>query len=152
MLSAPIAIIAGIFQFSFLKSRAHKAIGLIYMVSVVVFAAPSGFFMAFYAIGGFWSTINFILLSALWLFFTVKAFLHIKHQRVADHRKFMIRSFILANSAIMIRLLSFINNHYQIMDPVTGYVIIVWLSWLPALLFYELSLSSRLNNRLSWLK
>jgi hypothetical protein len=49
----------------------------------------------------------------------------------------MTRSFILANSAILLRLFAFISNHYLDADPVNAYIVISWLSWLPGVLIYE---------------
>jgi hypothetical protein len=49
----------------------------------------------------------------------------------------MTRSFILANSAILLRLFSFFTNSFLSIDPVSAYIIIAWLSWLPWLLIYE---------------
>lgn len=143
MLGAPLALLAGIYQFAFTRSRLHKSTGKLYLILVLFLAAPSGLIMSFYAIGGIVSTINFALMSVLWAFFSVKAYHSIRLGKVARHRQFMSRSFILANSAILIRLFSFINNHYGLTDVTTGYIIIAWLSWLPGLLLYELWLRNR---------
>jgi hypothetical protein len=62
----------------------------------------------------------------------------IKSGNIPKHKEYMTRSFILANSAILLRLFSFISNHYIHADPVSSYILIVWLSWLPWLLIYEL--------------
>lgn len=140
MIAAPMAFFLGIFQFSFTKSSVHRYIGILYVLLIVLFAAPSAFGMAFYAIGGLWSIINFTLMAVLWILFTVLAYTFIHQKNVKKHQQFMIRSFILTNSAILIRIFAFINNHYEITDLTTGYVIISWLSWLPWLLIYEMKL------------
>ena len=140
MLGAPLALFTGIYQFTFTRSRAHQVLGKVYTLSILLLAAPSGLYMSFWAIGGTLSTINFLLMSAGWWWFTWQAFRQIKKGNVAQHRRFMTRSFILTNSAIMIRLFSFVNNHYELTDVTTGYMIIAWISWLPWLLIYELSL------------
>lgn len=143
IIGTPLALFTGIYQFLFTKSGAHPFIGKIYVGSILLLAAPSGLFMSFYAIGGLISTANFFLMSTLWFGFTLLAYRHIKSGNVSRHRQFMTRSFILTNSAILIRLFSFINNHYQLTDITTGYILISWLSWFPALLFYEFGLLLR---------
>ncbi len=142
---APVALISGLFQFSFIRSGIHKIMGKIYIVSVLFFAAPSGFVMSFYAIGGISSVINFFLLSSLWFLFTFKAYQLIKNGNSVEHRKFMTRSFILTNSAVLLRLFSYLNNHFGFVDVITGYNIIVWISWLPILIAFELLNTLRSN-------
>jgi uncharacterized membrane protein len=137
IIASPIAFFVGIFQLAFSRTKAHRVLGWIYVCSIIFFAAPGGFYMAFYAIGGDISTINFTVMAIFWAYFTLKAFLKIKAGDILQHRQFMNRSFILTNSAILIRLFSFVNNHYGLMDVTTGYILISWLSWLPWLLIYE---------------
>ncbi|MCE7990880.1 MAG: DUF2306 domain-containing protein [Roseivirga sp.] len=137
IIGTPLALFSGIYQFLFTRSRVHPFMGKIYVSSILLLAAPSGLVMSVYAIGGFISTVNFLLMSVLWFGFTMLAYRHIKSGNLSQHRQFMTRSFILTNSAILIRLFSFINNHYQLTDVTTGYILISWLSWLPVVLFYE---------------
>jgi uncharacterized membrane protein len=137
--SAPLTIFTGILQFSLKRtSIIHKLSGYIYIPAVVL-AACSGLVMSFYSVGGIISGISFFILSILWLLFTLKAFALIKAGKIEQHKAFMTRSFILANSAVLLRLFSFISNRYTTIDPVTAYTAISWLSWLPWLLIYEWS-------------
>lgn len=135
--AAPIALLAGLFQFTFTRSSWHKYAGKLYVFSVLLLAAPAGFIMALLASGGLWSLTSFLFLSTLWFYFTLKSYHLIRKGEVWKHSQYMTRSFILANSAILIRILSWFNHHYAIMDPMSGYVLISWLSWLPGLLVYE---------------
>jgi uncharacterized membrane protein len=137
--SAPLTIFSGILQFSLKRTSSfHRLSGYVYIIAVV-FASASGFVMSFYSIGGIISGISFFILSVLWLFFTVKAFTSIKKGNIEQHKIFMTRSFILANSAILLRIFSFLSNTYSDINPATAYVFISWFSWLPWLLLYELS-------------
>lgn len=140
IIASPIAFLTGMIQFILPKRGSHKYIGYIYISSIVFFGAPSGLGMSFFAIGGLASAINFALMAVFWTYFSVQALLLIRAGNIQQHREFMIRSFILTNSAILIRLFSFINNYYEIADPMTGYIIISWISWLPWLIIYELQL------------
>ena len=148
IIGAPLALLCGIYQFLFTKSKIHKYTGRIYVFSVLFLAAPGGLFMSFYAIGGIIAIIAFALLASLWFYFTLMAYKKARAGDFAIHKQWMTRSFILANSAVAIRLFSFINNYYELTDPTTGYLIISWVSWLPWLLIYEIRLrlsSSKIN-------
>lgn len=137
MFSAPLSILLGILQFSTRVSKAHKWIGITYVACILFFAAPSGFAMAFFAIGGWPSIINFVLLSLLWFWYTLRAYRLAKQKQYELHRQYMIRSFLLANSAILLRLLGFVNLQVLGFDPYLAYPYMAWLSWLPGLLYYE---------------
>ncbi|MEQ8906814.1 DUF2306 domain-containing protein [Ekhidna sp.] len=138
IIGAPIALLTGLFQFSYRKSNLHRRVGLIYVSSILLLAGPGGLGMSFYALGGTLNIINFLLLSTLWLITTFLAFYYAKQKDYEKHRSMMIRSFILTNSAILIRLFSYINHELLIFEIEIGYIIISWISWLPALLTYEL--------------
>lgn len=138
IVGAPIALLTGILQFLLRKSKLHRTIGLTYIISILLLAAPGGLGMSFYAIGGTISTVNFLLLSILWLLYTTLAFYYAKQKNYVKHRAMMTRSFILTNSAILIRLFSYINHELLLFELELGYIIISWISWLPALLTYEI--------------
>ncbi|MFZ1857608.1 MAG: DUF2306 domain-containing protein, partial [Chitinophagaceae bacterium] len=70
-------LFAGFTQFSsgLLKNkpRLHRALGYIYLVDVLLITGPAGLIMGFYANGGLWSRVAFVLLAVLWMFFTAMA-------------------------------------------------------------------------------
>ncbi|NMM47322.1 DUF2306 domain-containing protein [Marinigracilibium pacificum] len=133
---ATTAIILGYIQVLCPVTKIHRWLGTSYVSIVIFLAAPSGLFMAFFAIGGSISTINFISLSILWAFSTLKTYNSIKNTNKQNHKFWAICSFILANSAIFLRVLSFINNQLQIIPGKSGYVVISILSWSVPLCFY----------------
>lgn len=138
LFAAPLSILLGVIQFSTQPGKAHKWIGILYVGSILFLAAPSGFAMSFFAIGGWPSIVNFLLLSSLWFWFTLRAYQLARKQQYGRHRQFMVRSFLLANSAILLRLFGFINLQVLNFDPYLAYPFIAWLSWLPGLLAYEM--------------
>ena len=140
IIGAPIALFTGLIQFVFKKSKLHPAFGKAYILSVLILAAPSGLIMSFFAKGGFLGILNFSTLSILWWIFSYKAYTFIKNGNIKRHKEMMIRSFILANSAVGLRLLGYINHEFQLFDINYSYLIISWLSWLPAYLSYEIIL------------
>lgn len=145
-IGAPIALLSGVFQFSFQTSKIHRQIGKVYILSVLLLAIPGALLMSFYAIGGLVSTVNFLAMTVLWGYFTYKAYEQIKTGNISAHRTFMTRSFILTNSAILIRVLSYFNHNYPIVEIETGYILIAILSWVPALFIFEMLIMAKKRN------
>lgn len=147
IVGAPLSLFAGICQFVLPQTGfIHRVMGYVYIASIIVLAAPGGLGMSFHALGGGASVLNFLLLTPLWVFFTWKALAAARAHKWKIHQQYMIRSFILTNSAVTLRILSFICNHYTDVSPVDSYRFNVWLSWLPLWLCYELWLFSIKNK------
>ncbi len=140
VLAAPLALFTGILQFSLKPGSFHKICGRIYVASILLIAAPSSIYMSFFAIGSYIGTIIFLSLALFWIHFTYQGFLRAKRKDFAKHRIFMTRSFILTNSAIVIRLFLFINKKLSLGDPINGYLLISLLSWTIPLMIYEIIL------------
>ena len=136
------SLLAGFTQFSkkFLQSfpKLHRILGYIYIISIIVFAAPSGFIIGIYANGGISSQIAFCLLSVLWFYFTFKAFTKIRKGNIDDHRNFMIRSFSLTLSAITLRAWKFILVALFHPRPMDVYIMVAWLGWVLNLALAEI--------------
>lgn len=107
----------------------HRSAGYIYAVAVVLLAGPSGFIIGLYANGGLSSQIAFCLLAVLWIYFTVKAVQTIRSNQVGEHRRWMIRSFALALSAITLRAWKVAIVAVFEPRPMDAYVIVAWLGW-----------------------
>lgn len=138
------AIIAGFTQFfrGFTYKKIHRIMGYSYIISVLLFSATSGFIMSLVANGGISSVIAFTLLSVLWWTFTYLAFTSAKNQNFEQHRKWMIRSYALAVSAITLRLwkwmyANWIDPDMELLHPMDLYRIVAWAGWVPNLLFAE---------------
>ena len=149
--SSTICLIAGLTQFSktILKNspKSHKILGRIYAYNILVINFPVGMIMAFYA-NGLWPTKTaFILLDALWFWFTLKAVLDIKKGNVLSHKKNMIRSFALTFSAVTFRSWNVLLSNTTSIDPLTLYMINGWLGWLPNLIVVEVY-NFRISKRL----
>ncbi|MCF6132043.1 DUF2306 domain-containing protein [Flavobacterium wongokense] len=139
--SAIFTLFAGFTQFNDRilkrKTRIHKNVGKLYVLVVLLLAAPSGFFIGLFANGGFYAKVSFVTLSILWFYFTLKAFLEIKKRQINKHKAFMLRSFALAFSAITLRLWKVILVYLFHPSPMDVYQIIAWLGWIPNLLLIE---------------
>lgn len=137
----------GVFQFSeYLRNRfpqIHKAIGFMYLFLVLFCTAPSGLVMGYYANGGLWAQISFMVLSVLWWLFTFKSFWAIKYRNFTAHQNYAVRSYALTLSAISLRLLVVILPHFFILHSAHMYTFISFLSWLPNLFVAECIIRSR---------
>ena len=135
-------LLAGSTQFSSsLRARRpqwHRRFGWLYVVTIVVFAAPSGLVMGWYANGGLSSQIAFCLLSVAWFYTTTKAVLTARHSNWSAHRAWMIRSFALTLSAITLRAWKFILVALLHPRPMDVYRTVAWLSWLGNLVIAEI--------------
>lgn len=134
-------LLAGFTQFSknILKNykKIHRAIGYLYVVAILLFAAPTGLIMGIHANGGLAAQFFFIMLSVLWWWFTFKALQTARNKDFKSHRQFMIRSFALTLSAITLRLWKVILVKLFHPNPMDVYIIISGLGWIPNLLFAE---------------
>ena len=139
--SAIFVLLAGFTQFNnrILRQspKLHRSFGYLYVGAVLIFAAPSGIYIGYFANGGWTAKVSFMLLGCLWFWFTLKATLLILEKNIAGHRKFMYRSFALTLSAVTLRLWKVILVYLFHPAPMDVYQIIAWLGWIPNLLIAE---------------
>jgi uncharacterized membrane protein len=113
--SSPFVIFSGLFQFNrFVIHRLpklHRTLGFVYIIALVFIAAPSGFLMGLYANGSYPTQISFTILSTLWIFTTVMAFLKVKQKDYITHAKWMIRSYGLTLSAPLFYIFNRLFQH-----------------------------------------
>ncbi|MGZ5551748.1 MAG: DUF2306 domain-containing protein [Nitrososphaeraceae archaeon] len=147
LLSAVAPLILGPIQFwNWFRNRYikwHRILGKVYIIGSLLGGASA--FVLAVTISYQGSVIPLVLLSSLWLFMTVAAWITIRNKNIKAHRLFMIRSYTLALSFISLRvfgdlvykqnLFFFIENE-EIKD--TTYE---WLSWVLPLLLVELLIS-----------
>ncbi len=156
ILTSPFLLIGGALQFSprvlARWPRVHKTSGYLYLISVLLLSGPAGIVMAFYASGGTWSILSFVLLAFTWYGFTLWAFLRIKKGDWQGHSEFMLRSYALTLSAITFRLLIPVFSFYlrgEIdLRPHQIYTLVAWLSWVPNLLVAEWIIRTGWSKRL----
>jgi uncharacterized membrane protein len=118
-------------------STIHRMVGKMYVVIIVFISGPASFVMALYANGGMLSQIAFSLLSILWIFCTVMAWIEIRKGNYIDHGNFMLRSYALTLSALTLRAWKFAIVLIFHPHPIDGYMIVAWLGWIPNLLVAE---------------
>lgn len=139
--SSILVLVAGFTQFNnfILKNyrNLHRSLGYLYVIVVLLFSAPSGFFIGLFANGGLTSKMAFVTLAVLWIIFTLKATLSAKRKDFKQHQNFMLRSFALAFSAVTLRLWKVIIVYLFQPAPMDVYQVIAWLGWVPNLILVE---------------
>nr|WP_317043340.1 DUF2306 domain-containing protein [Chryseobacterium joostei] len=133
LLSGFIAII----RKDFCLKNLHRNMGKMYIFLVLIFSAPSGIYMGFFANGGIFSKVSFVILGFLWWFSTYKAYQLARQKRFTEHKQWMWRSFALTLSAITLRMWKVIIVYLFHPNPMDVYQIIAWLGWIPNLLLIE---------------
>ncbi len=141
------SLLAGFSQFNtnlLRKSpKFHRNIGKVYVIVVLFFSAPSGFYLGLFANGGLFSKISFTILAILWFYFTYKSYFFIRKRNIIKHKHFMYKSFALAFSAITLRLWKIILVYLFQPSPMDIYQIIAWLGWIPNLIIIELFIKNK---------
>lgn len=122
----------------------HRFFGKIYVILLLLLAAPSGIYMGFYANGGILAKISFVILGILWWITTYKAYLEIRKKNVLNHKKWMYRSYALAVSAITLRFWKVVLVYFFQPNPMDVYEIIAWLGWVPNLILIEILIKTKM--------
>ena len=114
------------------KLLLHRQLGKAYVLAVL-FSSIAGILIAFFATGGFVSSLGFFCLGMIWLYTTIMAYLSIKKGQVESHQKMMIYSYAVCFSAVTLRIwLPLLIITFG--DFITAYMIVAWLCWVPNLL------------------
>jgi uncharacterized membrane protein len=105
-LPASLLLLIGPFQFAtrLLAGRPglHRALGYVYMVSVVV-AALAAIVAATFSVDGVSVQVAFYLLSAAWLYTLFQGFRAIRQGQIQLHRIWLIRNYALSFAAVALR-------------------------------------------------
>ena len=141
---AATALLVGPFQF--LKGlrarwpRAHRIAGRVYVIACLG-AAPAGLVLAVGTDAGPIAQWGFGTLSVIWFGITANALRLAMAGRIAEHRRWMIRSFALTFAAVTLRLYLPIPPMFLHMSFIEGYRAISWISWTSNLAVAELILA-----------
>lgn len=124
-----------------LMGSLHICFGRLYVLVVLLLAAPSGLVLAVTAAGGWIVKLSFLLLTMLWVVFTWVAWRKARLKQWQAHAKFMIRSYALALSALSLRVwklaLYDLSVYWQWLTPLRIYQIESVLAWTLNLLVAE---------------
>jgi hypothetical protein len=120
--------------------RVHRWIGRAYVAAVVI-SGVAAYPVAFGTFAGPIASAGFALMATAWLGTTLIAWRAVRERRYAAHRRWMIRSFALALSAVTLRLALVVPVQLQL-DFMPMYRVTSWASWIVNLLLAELWLRS----------
>lgn len=103
------AMIAGLINFTRrIRERSpklHRAVGYLYVLAVAIVDLTSGY-MAPSSTGGKVNSIAFNFINLIWLFITVIAVVKIRKKKTAEHRRWMIRSYVFVFTNLFIHLIT----------------------------------------------
>ena len=141
--TSPVLVLTGLLQFSgkIINSypSAHRLAGKIYLVTLLFISAPGALILAFYANGYLVTKISFIVLTLLWITFSILGYKTIRKRNFEAHGNFILRSYGLTLSAITLRFYAYLLAvFHSTLLPKDAYLLIALLSWIPNLIIAEI--------------
>jgi uncharacterized membrane protein len=123
--------------------RLHRTLGKIYLGSILFLAAPSGHFMSYYAEGGVFSAVGFLVMSFLWFWTTWKAYATVRLHDIQGHKDWMTRSMALTLAAVTLRVWVPFASYYLGLEQDFVVESSAWVSWVPNLVVAEVLVRTR---------
>jgi uncharacterized membrane protein len=115
----------------------HRLLGKIYLLAILVFGAPAGLIIAFFATGSIPSQFGFSILAVLWWYSSWKAWKQVRIGNFEGHREWMIRSYALSFAAVTLRIYLPVFTGVLGWEFEPSYQAISWLCWVPNIIFAE---------------
>src|SRR5262249_7426201 len=115
----------------------HRWLGRIQVMILVLFVLPSSVVMSRYAFGGPLAGLSFLVLFVATAGCAVVGVVHARGRRFDQHRRWMLRTFVLLCSAVVLRLISGAAGLIGVPSPEQAYICAAWSSWLVPLAGFE---------------
>jgi hypothetical protein len=142
ILSAPLVLFNGLVLLSenVLRRyrRWHRWLGRVQVVVLLLFVLPSSVVMSRHAFGGWPAGLSFLLLSVATAICAILGVVYACRRRYAQHRRWMLRCYVLICSAVALRLISGTAGLFGVPAPEHAYIVAAWSSWLFPLAICEL--------------
>lgn len=142
IVSGPVSLVLGLILVSEpLHKRfpkLHRPLGKVQAAVVLLLLAPSGLWMAFYAQTGTIAGIGFALLAIATGMCVLAGWRSAVNRRFAEHRRWMMRCFLLLCSAVIVRVIGGLATVAAMGDSWI-YPLTAWGSWLVPLTVFELT-------------
>jgi uncharacterized membrane protein len=141
--SSPVVLCNGLILLSeYVRRRhggLHRVLGRIQVVVLLLFVLPSSVVMSRHAFGGWPAGLSFLLLSAATASCAIAGVVYARQRRYDQHRRWMLRSYVLICSAVALRLISGAAGLVGVPSPEGAYILAAWSSWLVPLAAYEIA-------------
>jgi uncharacterized membrane protein len=141
--SGPVVLLNGLILLSAHVRRRygglHRFLGRVQVGVLLLFVLPSSVVMSRYAFGGWPAGLSFLLLSLATATCAIVGVVHARRRRYDRHRRWMLRSYVLICSAVVLRLISGAAGLVGVPSPEGAYIVAAWTSWLIPLAAYELA-------------
>lgn len=142
ILSSPLVVLSGLWLLSSTMRRRfaslHRRLGKVHILLVLFLVGPSGLWMSFYALTGWWAGSAFALSSSATMICAALGWRCAVKRRFREHQVWMTRCFLLLCSAIILRVLSGIATLLE-SDAIFTYPLFAWLSATVPLAMYEIA-------------
>jgi hypothetical protein len=116
----------------------HRRLGRVQVVVLLLFVLPSSAVMSRHSFGGWPAGLSFLLLSAATGSCAIVGVVHACRRRYDQHRRWMLRCYVLICSAVALRLISGTAGLVGVASPEHAYIFAAWSSWLLPLAAYEI--------------
>jgi hypothetical protein len=134
ILSAPLVLFNGLILLSETVRRRyrgwHRWLGRVQVVVLLLFVLPSSVVMSRHAFGGWPAGLSFLVLSAATASCAIVGVVHACRRRYDQHRRWMLRCYVLICSAVALRLISGTAGLVGVPSPEQAYIVAAWSSWL----------------------
>lgn len=107
----------------------HRWLGRIYVGSILIFLAPTGFYLAFFAHGGWLGTTGFLILGVATTLTTWKGWMAMRRRQLQRHIAWMIRSFAMVTTALTFRIEHIVLQELGFVAE-TGFLVALYLSFI----------------------
>jgi hypothetical protein len=134
ILSAPLVLFNGLILLSeYVRHHHggwHRWLGRVQVAVLLLFVLPSSVVMSRRAFGGWPAGLSFLLLSAATASCAIVGVIHACRRNYNQHRRWMLRSYVLICSAVALRLISGTAGLVGVPSPEHAYIFAAWSSWL----------------------
>jgi uncharacterized membrane protein len=142
ILSGPVVLLNGLILMSEHVRRhhggLHRFLGRVQIIVLLLLVLPSSVVMSRHAFGGWPAGLSFLLLAAATASCAIIGVVHARGGRYDQHRRWMLRSYVLICSAVALRLISGAAGLVGVSSPEEAYIVAAWSSWLLPLTVHEI--------------
>lgn len=143
IVSGPVVLFTGLILLSEHVRRRHRGVhrllGRVHVAMLLLLMLPSSVVMARHAFGGWPAGLSFLALSAATAGCAVAGIVHARRRRYDRHRRWMLRTYVLICSAVVLRLVSGAAGLIGVPSPEAAYIVAAWSSWLLPLATFEVA-------------